>query len=455
VLDDKHVLNELDASQAGKPSIRRYHYGTKVLAVTESAGTSYILNDGIGSASDFWNSSGLLAKSRQYDAWGNFRNGTAPTSTDAKVAYTGHQYDPETGWVYAKARYYDSGLGVFLSRDSFEGDILTAPSLHRYMYGWDNPLRYYDPYGYGVADDAWNVLTKAQQYLFWNPILSKMVGTTKTELAIAIVATGVADEPQTRMEAAHDLNMFNPVYSGLVHAKGLSDADESAKAQGYSVENTTALVGNAVGLGMDVAGVVLPAKGYLSSPKAVPARAPEPVAQNTVKVSVEGEPAGAIGGTGSPRYAQAPFEDPGCAGGVCTTKLPIEGSPHAPGDVPDSFPVNRIGGGSAENLALKPREATLNPPGISVLQGGTPQEAAATMRQAFPNATGIQQQASTVGSATAKDVRAAGFDLKVNPSKKLPTHVRLTHPKGEKGFSPENRQALSERFKDTSTPEEK
>jgi RHS repeat-associated protein len=150
VLDDKHVLNELDGSQAGKPSIRRYHYGTKVLAVTE--GTSpplYVLNDGIGSASDFWSASGTLSKSRQYDAWGNFRNGTAPAAGEAKVAYTGHQFDPETGWVYAKARYYDSGLGVFLSRDSYEGESEDAPSLHRFMYAEDNPLRWWDPSGYG------------------------------------------------------------------------------------------------------------------------------------------------------------------------------------------------------------------------------------------------------------------------------------------------------------------
>ncbi len=153
VLDDKHILNELDASGN---SIRRYHYGTKVLAVTESAGTSYILNDGIGSASDFWTSTGTLAKSRQYDAWGNFRNGTAPAAGEAKVAYTGHQYDPETGWVYAKARYYDPELGIFLSRDAHEGNIGNAPSLHRFTYAAGNPLKYWDADGHAL-----NLITAA------------------------------------------------------------------------------------------------------------------------------------------------------------------------------------------------------------------------------------------------------------------------------------------------------
>ncbi len=126
VLDDRSVLQELDASKSGSPQIRRYHHGTNVLAVTESpgtafvSGTSFIVSDGMGSASDFWSSSGTLARARQFDAWGGYRNASAPASGEPKAGYTGHQYDPETGWVYARARYYDSTLGIFLSRDPYQ-----------------------------------------------------------------------------------------------------------------------------------------------------------------------------------------------------------------------------------------------------------------------------------------------------------------------------------------------
>jgi RHS repeat-associated protein len=145
VLDDKHVLNELDGSQAGKPSIRRYHYGTKVLAVTESAGTRYIVNDGIGSASDFWSSTGTLAQSRQYHAWGGFRNGTAPAAGEAKVGFTGHFFDPETGNNYMLGRYQDPVLGIFVSRDPFLYMPTEVPNL--YLYARGNPLRFFDPTG--------------------------------------------------------------------------------------------------------------------------------------------------------------------------------------------------------------------------------------------------------------------------------------------------------------------
>jgi hypothetical protein len=48
---------------------------------------------------------------RKYDAWGQYRNDTAPLSNEPKLGFTGHQYDPETGLVYARARYYDPDLG--------------------------------------------------------------------------------------------------------------------------------------------------------------------------------------------------------------------------------------------------------------------------------------------------------------------------------------------------------
>jgi hypothetical protein len=36
--------------------------------------------------------------------------------------------------------------------------------------------------------------------------------------------------------------------------------------------------------------------------------------------------------------------------------------------------IHRIGGGAVENLRLKPKEATLEKPGISVLKAASPQE---------------------------------------------------------------------------------
>lgn len=45
------------------------------------------------------------------------------------------------------ARYYDPEYGRFLSRDEMEGNLDSAPSLHRSTYAHGNPLRYTDPTG--------------------------------------------------------------------------------------------------------------------------------------------------------------------------------------------------------------------------------------------------------------------------------------------------------------------
>jgi len=55
--------------------------------------------------------------------------------------------DRETGLYYAKARYYDPELGIFLTEDPSLGQLDTPPSLHRYLYAYQNPTVYVDPVG--------------------------------------------------------------------------------------------------------------------------------------------------------------------------------------------------------------------------------------------------------------------------------------------------------------------
>src|SRR5207244_3294182 len=109
-------------------------------------------------------------------------------------------------------------------------------------------------------------------------------------------------------------------------------------------------------------------------------------------------------------------------------------------ELPAETPVHRVGGRAGANLRLKPREELLVPPGISVLLGGTPAEAAEQMRQAFPDPrkfARIHELAQTVGSTTIAQVEATGFQLLSDPSVKFPNHARLTHPAGVAGFSEE------------------
>jgi len=112
--------------------------------------------------------------------------------------------------------------------------------------------------------------------------------------------------------------------------------------------------------------------------------------------------------------------------------------------------MHRIGGGSVESLRLKPREATLNPPGISLLQAPSPGEAVRQIQEAFPAADGLHEAVQVIGSTTVDNIRGAGFDVIPNPTKKLPNHYRLIHPDGVAGFNDENLARLSAVFTETS-----
>ncbi len=46
-----------------------------------------------------------------------------------------------------RSRYYDTSYGRFTSADSFRGNEVAPPSLHRYVYVVNNPILYTDPTG--------------------------------------------------------------------------------------------------------------------------------------------------------------------------------------------------------------------------------------------------------------------------------------------------------------------
>jgi hypothetical protein len=112
--------------------------------------------------------------------------------------------------------------------------------------------------------------------------------------------------------------------------------------------------------------------------------------------------------------------------------------------------VHRVGGGGPKNLELKPQESKLDPPGISVLIGGTPGETAADFRRVFGPRSSIGQAAKTVGTAQIDQIRALGFDVVSVPTDNFPNHGRIVHPNDRaSGFNQENLQKLSRLFTDT------
>jgi RHS repeat-associated protein len=82
----------------------------------------------------------------EYDAFGNeiARVGTTPT----EHLYRGEQFDPNLGFYYLRARYYDPSVGRFATMDGFAGYSMDPGSLHKYLYTHADPVNYFDPSGH-------------------------------------------------------------------------------------------------------------------------------------------------------------------------------------------------------------------------------------------------------------------------------------------------------------------
>src|SRR4029077_7030388 len=106
------------------------------------AGTSsYYEQDGLGSVTSLSSLAGLLSNTYTYDSFGKVTKSTGTLTNPFQ--YTGREFDPETGIYDYRARYYDQGVGRFISEDPsrFAGGI----DLYRYVGG--NPVLFTDPSG--------------------------------------------------------------------------------------------------------------------------------------------------------------------------------------------------------------------------------------------------------------------------------------------------------------------
>jgi RHS repeat-associated protein len=115
-------------------------YGPEIdelLAQEGGSATTYLHRDGHGSVVRETDASGATQFSRNYDAWGGPQSGAERSG----AAFTGREWDPETGLYNYRARYYDPTVGRFLSEDP----IFDTGSL--YAYVGNDPVNWSDPTG--------------------------------------------------------------------------------------------------------------------------------------------------------------------------------------------------------------------------------------------------------------------------------------------------------------------
>ncbi|MCI5164646.1 MAG: DUF4329 domain-containing protein [Candidatus Electrothrix sp. GM3_4] len=65
---------------------------------------------------------------------------------------TGKEFDENTGLVWFGARYYEPETGVWMGQDSYRGRLNEPMSLHRFGYVNNNPVNFWDLYGFKPGD---------------------------------------------------------------------------------------------------------------------------------------------------------------------------------------------------------------------------------------------------------------------------------------------------------------
>ncbi len=112
-------------------------------AYASKAGRTYrIISDHLGSARIVVDAStGEVVQRLDYDAWGQLLQDSKPGFQP--FGYAGREFDPETGLVYMRARYYEPQAGRFVAPDPISLD----DGVNLYVYVGDDPQSFVDPNG--------------------------------------------------------------------------------------------------------------------------------------------------------------------------------------------------------------------------------------------------------------------------------------------------------------------
>jgi RHS repeat-associated protein len=122
-----------------------YLYGVNRVAQSTPTETEYFLADALGSVRNLTDGIGNITLTQSYSPFGEVLNTSGDGQTD--YAFTGEMFDPETGLVYLRARYYGVDDGRFVSRDSWVGDNQIPISYNSWLYVNSNPINLIDALG--------------------------------------------------------------------------------------------------------------------------------------------------------------------------------------------------------------------------------------------------------------------------------------------------------------------
>jgi RHS repeat-associated protein len=128
-----------------------YYHGDQRVAMRQGDVVYFIHSDHLGSTSLTTDITGTLVAETCYLPYGEERWITGTLVTD--FTFTGQRAERGFALMDYNARYYDPGLGRFVSADTVVPNPGESKDLNRYAYAGNNPVRYTDPTGHYLFEE--------------------------------------------------------------------------------------------------------------------------------------------------------------------------------------------------------------------------------------------------------------------------------------------------------------
>ncbi len=141
--DGEDIVAELDGSGNVQTTFVHGPGIDEPLTMTRAGQTYVYHRDGLGSITHLTDEAGQVVQRYEYDAYGNIAAQLDPGFVQP-YAFTGREWDPETGLYYYRARYYDPKIGRFISEDPIGFD---GGDVNLYSYVGMAPTNWRDPSG--------------------------------------------------------------------------------------------------------------------------------------------------------------------------------------------------------------------------------------------------------------------------------------------------------------------
>jgi RHS repeat-associated protein len=229
-----HVLGETDAS--GNPRAYYVHGHGLISRIRPEGEARYYHYDPVGSAVALTNPAGQVTDSYAYDPFGLAVGVMGTTNNPFRFVGQFGVMDEGGGLLHMRHRCMNAYVGRFINKDPLVGIINNSQSMNRYIYAFNNPMRFVDYKGLSAEE----LISKKMQYdaeAAYNSTyareLGKTIGIVKIidgiNTAIGATALAVSTVPVSGLVAAsYGVQMLvgapSQIISGALEISGNSSA---------------------------------------------------------------------------------------------------------------------------------------------------------------------------------------------------------------------------------------